>query len=233
MPPTLHFAESNRTLESPGLVVDTIRTVSRVFESHDFTETSTTLGAIWADQPECDRQDPEGLPYFTTTNKYRNQQGNEAEPALLAFLETLSAVKKRRMDAPTPLRQRQADAAAFVTQVHGNAIPNGGVVGDDLRALSGEGNKQQWLERVSGGAKGRRFARGGGGFYALCPPGAQADDKLCLLFGGKTLYCLRPTGDAENAYRFVGECYVHGVMDGEALDMMEAGHLIQKTFEIQ
>ncbi|ETN39875.1 uncharacterized protein HMPREF1541_06101 [Cyphellophora europaea CBS 101466] len=230
--PAIQFTESSRVLISPGLVLDTISAVSWVFGSHDFSDRSTTVGTIWAGQPECERQGQEELPSFTTTNKYRNQQGENAEPALLALLETLSAVKKRRMDAFIPLRQRQADAAAFVNRVHGNATATG-VVGDDIRALGHEGDEQRWLERASGGAQGRCFARGWAGFYALCPPAAQVGDKLCLLFGGKTLYCLRPTGDAEGSYRFVGECYVHGVMDGEALNMMEAGDLTQQTLRIR
>ena len=218
---------------SPGLVLDTTSTISQIFESHDFTDSNTTIGALWADQPECERQGPDRLPSFTTTNKYRNQQGEEAEPALLAFLETLSAVKKRRVDAIIPLRQRQADAAAFVTRVHGTATATGGVVRDDIRALGCEGDDRRWLERVSGGAEGRRFARGRAGFYALCPPAALVGDRLCLLFGRKTPYCLRPTGDKEDAYRFVGECYVQGFMGGEALDILEAGELVNNTFEIR
>lgn len=120
-----------------------------------------------------------------------------------------------------------------MTRVHGTATATGGVLGDNIRALDSEGDDRRWLERVSGGAEGRRFARGRAGFYALCPPAAQVGDRLCLLFGGKTLYCLRPTGDKEDAYRFVGECYVQGVMDGEALDMIEPGDLVQNTFEIR
>lgn len=232
MCPAIRFTDSNRLLISPGLILDTISMVSRVFGSDDFSDTSTTVGAIWADQPECERRGPARIPSFTTTNKYRTQQGEKAEPALFAFLETLSAVKKRRIERTIALRQRQADGAAFVTQVYGNATDTG-VVGGDIRALGREGDYQRWLERVSGGAKGRRFARAWGGYYALCPPSAQAGDKLCLLFGGKTLYCIRPIRDTEDAYRFVGECYVHGFMDGEALDMMEAGVLMRKTLAIR
>jgi hypothetical protein len=35
-----------------------------------------------------------------------------------------------------------------------------------------------------------------------------------LALGGSVLYILRPRG---NEYEFIGECYVHGLMDGEAL----------------
>ena len=53
---------------------------------------------------------------------------------------------------------------------------------------------------------------------------------MCLLFGGKTLVCLRKTGDG---YMFIGECYVHGFMDGEAIDMLEDGKRQGATFKIR
>jgi len=36
------------------------------------------------------------------------------------------------------------------------------------------------------------------------------------LLGGRTPFVLRP-GVGEGKYRFVGECYVHGIMYGQAL----------------
>ena len=42
----------------------------------------------------------------------------------------------------------------------------------------------------------------------------QADDLVCLLFGGKVPFILRKM---EGHYRFIGECYLHGIMFGEAV----------------
>lgn len=55
---------------------------------------------------------------------------------------------------------------------------------------------------------------------ALAPQGAKAGDEVFVLFGGQVLYVLRPVG---GMYRFLGECYVHGLMDGEVLDILAAG----------
>ena len=55
---------------------------------------------------------------------------------------------------------------------------------------------------------------------ALAPQGARAGDEVFVLFGGQVLYVLRAVG---GAYRFLGECYVHGLMDGEVLDILAAG----------
>ena len=41
-------------------------------------------------------------------------------------------------------------------------------------------------------------------------------------------FLLRPKN---NFYHLVGECYVHGIMDGEAITMLEARQLSEASFE--
>ena len=62
----------------------------------------------------------------------------------------------------------------------------------------------------------RCLARTSKGFIALVPASAQISDQLYLLYGGQVVYCLRKTTDS---FKFIGECYVHGVMDGEAVEV--------------
>lgn len=56
-----------------------------------------------------------------------------------------------------------------------------------------------------------------GGKIGLAPAAAMLGDKICPLLGGQVLYVLRERG--EGKWEFVGECYVHGLMDGEALGL--------------
>ena len=42
----------------------------------------------------------------------------------------------------------------------------------------------------------------------------RENDKIFLSYGGSVPYVLRPSDDK---YYFLGECYVHGIMDGEAI----------------
>lgn len=51
-------------------------------------------------------------------------------------------------------------------------------------------------------------------YLGLGPSVMQENDVLCVLFGGATPMILRPEGDY---YRFVGECYVYDLMNGEAI----------------
>jgi len=48
----------------------------------------------------------------------------------------------------------------------------------------------------------------------LVPEDSRVGDVICLFLGGQVPLVLRPDGDE---FLFVGECYVHGMMDGEGL----------------
>jgi hypothetical protein len=78
-----------------------------------------------------------------------------------------------------------------------------------------ERQRQSWmLIDVKTMAFGRRLFRTSRGFMGLGPAAAQVGDRICVLFGGQVLYVLR--GHTESHFEFVGECYVHGMMDGQA-----------------
>ena len=48
----------------------------------------------------------------------------------------------------------------------------------------------------------------------------EEKDVLCLIYGAITPSLLRPTEDGK-AYRLVGDCYSHGLMNSEGLEMGE------------
>lgn len=65
---------------------------------------------------------------------------------------------------------------------------------------------------------GRRFGVTGRGYLAMVPPGAEEGDSLVILYGLYTPFVLRRVpGDGPKRFVMVGEAYVHGVMDGEAM----------------
>ncbi|TGO36479.1 hypothetical protein BHYA_0123g00070 [Botrytis hyacinthi] len=51
-------------------------------------------------------------------------------------------------------------------------------------------------------------------WIGLVPMDAQIGDQLFLLEGGKVPYILRRM-EGEEEYKIIGDCYVHGIMDGE------------------
>ncbi|RYF43154.1 MAG: hypothetical protein EOO38_19060 [Cytophagaceae bacterium] len=62
----------------------------------------------------------------------------------------------------------------------------------------------------------------------LGPAGAQVGDELCLLRGGRTPFVIRSTGNKDTIgrpmYELIGDCYVQGLMDREAVDENKARH---------
>jgi hypothetical protein len=61
----------------------------------------------------------------------------------------------------------------------------------------------------------RRFCITNSGALACVPKTSRHGDIICVLFGGEVPYVLRPTGTGR--YLVVGECYLHGIMNGESL----------------
>ncbi len=75
-----------------------------------------------------------------------------------------------------------------------------------------------------------RFFVSVAGLMGMAPDEAQVGDIICVLFGGQVLFILRkrePTG-----YILIGECYVHGVMDGEAMKGYEEGKYSKEFFHV-
>ena len=81
-----------------------------------------------------------------------------------------------------------------------------------------------WNKRLmsSSGVCGTRFG--------LAPTDAEEKDIICILLGCSVPVVLREQGQgAERSYKFIGEAYVYGMMDGEAL--AKYAYLDQKGIE--
>ncbi|KAM7215690.1 Heterokaryon incompatibility protein (HET) domain containing protein [Rhypophila decipiens] len=62
------------------------------------------------------------------------------------------------------------------------------------------------------------------GYMGLGVSAARHDDDLCIALGASVPMILRRKGEG-SCYTFVGEAYVHGLMNGEAINLMENGRL--------
>ena len=60
---------------------------------------------------------------------------------------------------------------------------------------------------------------------------AQLGDLVCVLFGCSVPVVLRKRIGEE--YQFVGECYIHGLMDGEAIRAWKEGELVEEIVELR
>jgi hypothetical protein len=74
---------------------------------------------------------------------------------------------------------------------------------------------------------GKRFCRTDKRYLGWTNAASQIGDIICIFLGAEVPYVLRP--DGEGFYKLVGECYIHGVMEGEAL---AARSLVERKFKI-
>lgn len=73
----------------------------------------------------------------------------------------------------------------------------------------------------------RRFAVTAGGYFLVGPDRMRDGDAVVVLYGGKAPFLLRPRNDGRG-WVLLGECYVQGLMNGEALK----GDGVDETFSI-
>ena len=48
------------------------------------------------------------------------------------------------------------------------------------------------------------------------PHGSAVGDIICILLGGNVPFVIREC--SEGRFRLIGECYIHGIMDGDAME---------------
>ncbi|OWO98772.1 hypothetical protein B2J93_4643 [Marssonina coronariae] len=84
-------------------------------------------------------------------------------------------------------------------------------------------------------AQGRRFIVTTNGYMGWGPDNMYGDDasqlrrgdKIAIIFGCSTPIFIRPCGPF---FQVIGEAYIHGIMDGEALSFLKAGHFEARDF---
>lgn len=74
-------------------------------------------------------------------------------------------------------------------------------------------------------AKSRRYFITEGGRLGLGTRSLGVGDEVWVLGGAETPVLLRKNADGQ--YRLIGECYVHGIMHGEATDL---GHKVVEVY---
>jgi hypothetical protein len=126
--------------------------------------------------------------------------------------------------SPMPHTYRRACQHCLV-----NLTRNGHLNIDTLLSESeNSGYTRDYLERVKAVTWDRSFIEGDecasqrqgeahDKLVGLGPPKTQKDDLIVILFGCSVPVILRPTHDAKE-YEFIGEAYIYGKMDGEAID---------------
>jgi hypothetical protein len=66
------------------------------------------------------------------------------------------------------------------------------------------------------------------GYLGLAPIAVRQGDVVAILLGCRCPIVLRPCSDG--LYQVIGECYIHGLMDGEILSQEREGHVSRQEF---
>ena len=73
---------------------------------------------------------------------------------------------------------------------------------------------RRYVIRMDAMSTNRRFATTVLGYMGLFPSQARKGDAVAIIYGAPSPFVIRPEGQD---YQLIGECYVHGIMDGEAM----------------
>ena len=96
---------------------------------------------------------------------------------------------------------------------------------------------QEFAQTVETVVSGRRLIRTEKhGFLGLAPQATQERDIVAILYGLSVPVVLRQihfTPDGDNVFILIGECFIYGMMDGEALRFKEVHGIQDQTFVLR
>lgn len=203
----------NSVLQIEGIVFDTIDTNIDIDSLAWFDSRSHVL----AQHPLLD---------FWRTQNINATEYPTGETSIEAFAAVLTAGLDCNANKATEKREEfSADFKSYVARLLQ-------VSGQDTKSLKVGKVSENWSKyeyRARTCSMNRSFFTTKRGLMGLGPNALLADDVVCVFLGGIVPFVLRP---GQGRYQLVGDAYVHGLMDGEALGHWEAGQLEKQIFEI-
>lgn len=102
----------------------------------------------------------------------------------------------------------------------------------DVEDGNGDGEKEKLSAALEAGLmmNRRRMFISGSGLVGLAPWNAGEGDVVCALLGCRSPVVLRRDG---KGWVLIGEVFVEGFMDGEAMVGLREGEFVLETFEIR
>ena len=96
--------------------------------------------------------------------------------------------------------------------------------------VPGKPDASRFHEAFLSACRGRRFFVTKKGYMGMGPQNLKEGDAVVIIFGGQVPYVLRQADD--DTSKFVGDCYVPGLMQGEAIDSWRETNAPCKFFEL-
>ncbi|KAI5458121.1 heterokaryon incompatibility protein-domain-containing protein [Mariannaea sp. PMI_226] len=211
--PKLRIDKTSRRLHIRGLRIDTVATRSFTFFGKAFQFRHTRVDKL---PIETIWERMYGDEAFNLERRYPN-----GDTAFFALVQTLTnasvGADRSRTYEDIPKTEWLANGAAYLVRAGGTLE-----MSPDVRALAPGGNAFKWSHEATLVSRYRRFGVTEGGLYVMGPGLMEIGDVIVVLYGGRVPFVIRPRkgedGDEVDGWTLVGECYVHGYMNGEALE---------------
>jgi Heterokaryon incompatibility protein (HET) len=99
---------------------------------------------------------------------------------------------------------------------------------DGFDAAADKGNTNCYINALLN-ISNLRLCRTKNGYLGLVPLATQVADVVCIVKGSCVPFVLRASQDVKGAFQPVGKCYIHGIMEGEAMQMKD---LVQREISL-
>ncbi|KAI0855014.1 HET domain-containing protein [Xylaria cubensis] len=113
---------------------------------------------------------------------------------------------------------------------HQSYLNDGQEITGLLCDLSMDGDPEAYAALASNFCLGRKFIVTLEGRMGIGPTGTQPGDLIFVIFGGGVPYILRKQ---QSGFLFVGESYIHGLMNGEAVQAWQRDELAEEIIELK
>ena len=177
--------------------------------------------------------DPLKQPFQEWLSKYLPKITHPTDPLLLFIAMTLTVGLDFESNCrPLDLSQFRLNFLSYLVDV----LPSLDMLGitQHLSQVLAEqglaGNTVDFYAAAIRGCKNKRVFCTQNGAFGIGPRAAQTGDHIVLLYGSNAPCVLRTIG---LYHQFVGECYLHQHMHGEAIEMAAEGLLAVEEFEMR
>lgn len=248
--PEVRFVDES-FMELAGVFFDQITVVSDTMEYEDEDKAHEIFGSWYAllcrDQPITSEYPTGGsrmAAYWRTLcmNTARTLGGEEASNdkgrryRKCSERYVLESMKRWMDDKGLPLSNVE------ITEILANHSPNG--MPDGKHSVRVPSPKPQfqteptWQEKlnfvavdfaIASATINRRLFFTSNGYMGLAPPNIAKGDLVYVFTGGSMPFIIRSAGERKiprdgthTCFQFLGECYLHGIMDGEAMEDYES-----------
>ena len=210
----VNVSEDMRTITTQGMVCSTISVLGTdIGNDANFDDTTESQNHMFM----------QSYTWWPLAKERTPERTAHGERRIDAFWRTLITDMGLTRRKPTPEKEgnqfriwmRQTNYSAFEPE--------------DLVVSAG---LHQWLEFTAAfqqATTNRRFFITREGHMGLGPRNMEPGDVVCILLGAQVPFVLRAMN---NHYALLGECYCHGIMDGEALRQADGGEAVLRDLVI-